>query len=66
MKDEIFGPLLPIISFENLDKVIAKVKEREKPLALYVYSKSKKIRTEIKTPKNKIFTTNRNWVNKTL
>ena len=43
MKDEIFGPLLPIISFENLDKVIAKVKEREKPLALYVYSKSKKI-----------------------
>ena len=43
MKDEIFGPLLPVISFENLDKVISKVKEREKPLALYVYSKSKKI-----------------------
>ena len=43
MKDEIFGPLLPVISFENLDKVIAKLKEREKPLALYVYSKSKKI-----------------------
>ena len=43
MKDEIFGPLLPVISFENLDKVIVKVKEREKPLSLYVYSKSKKI-----------------------
>ena len=43
MKDEIFGPLLPIISFENLDEVIIKVKEREKPLALYIYSKSKKI-----------------------
>ena len=43
MKDEIFGPLLPVISFENLDKVIEKVKEREKPLALYVYSKNKKI-----------------------
>ena len=43
MKDEIFGPLLPIITFENLDKVITKVKEREKPLSLYIYSKNKKI-----------------------
>jgi len=43
MKDEIFGPILPIISFENLDSVIEKVKEREKPLTLYIYSKSKKI-----------------------
>ncbi len=42
MKDEIFGPLLPVISFNNLDEVIAKIKEREKPLALYIYSKSKK------------------------
>ena len=43
MKEEIFGPILPIISFENLDSVIEKVKEREKPLTLYIYSKSKKI-----------------------
>ena len=43
MKDEIFGPLLPIISFENLDKVITKVKAKEKPLSLYIYSKNKKI-----------------------
>ena len=42
MQDEIFGPILPVIAFENLDKVIAKVKKREKPLALYIYSKSKK------------------------
>ena len=42
MQDEIFGPILPVITFENLDEVIAKVKEREKPLALYIYSKSKK------------------------
>jgi len=42
MQDEIFGPILPVITFENLDEVIAKVKKREKPLALYIYSKSKK------------------------
>ena len=43
MQDEIFGPLLPIISFDNLDDVIKKVKEKEKPLSLYIYSKNKKI-----------------------
>ena len=43
MKDEIFGPLLPVISFENIDEVIVKIKKREKPLALYIYSKNKKI-----------------------
>ena len=43
MKDEIFGPILPIISFENLGDVIKKIKEREKPLALYIYSKNKKV-----------------------
>ena len=43
MKEEIFGPLLPVISFDNLDDVISKVKKKEKPLALYIYSKNKKI-----------------------
>ena len=47
MKEEIFGPLLPIISFDNLDDVISKVKKKEKPLALYIYSKNKKIINKI-------------------
>ena len=38
MQDEIFGPILPVISFENLEDVIGKIKEREKPLSLYIYS----------------------------
>ena len=42
MKDEIFGPILPVIGFSNLDEVIKAVKERPKPLACYIYSKSKK------------------------
>jgi len=41
MQDEIFGPLLPIIVFEDLDEAIAMVRERSKPLALYVFSRKK-------------------------
>ena len=47
MKEEIFGPLLPVISFDNLDDVISDVKKKEKPLALYIYSKNKKIINKI-------------------
>lgn len=42
MQDEIFGPILPILSFTNLDDAISKVKERPKPLACYIYSKNRK------------------------
>jgi aldehyde dehydrogenase (NAD+) len=39
MSDEIFGPVLPVISYESLDDAISFVRERPKPLALYVFSK---------------------------
>lgn len=42
MQDEIFGPILPIISFTKLDDAIKKVKERPKPLSCYIYSKNRK------------------------
>src|SRR5690625_2220817 len=35
MKTEIFGPILPVLSFENLQEVITTLKAMEKPLALY-------------------------------
>lgn len=38
MNDEIFGPILPIITIENLFSAISFVNERPKPLALYVFS----------------------------
>lgn len=41
MEDEIFGPILPVITFTNLDEVIKKVKARPKPLSCYIYSKNK-------------------------
>ena len=40
MQEEIFGPLLPIIGFTDLDQVIAKVNDGPKPLAFYIYSQS--------------------------
>lgn len=39
MRDEIFGPVLPIIEIESVDQAIDFITEREKPLALYVFAK---------------------------
>lgn len=41
MKNEIFGPLLPIIEYDDIDKVINIIKAREKPLACYIFSQRK-------------------------
>lgn len=40
MNEEIFGPLLPVIGYSNLDEVIAYINEGHKPLALYIYSRN--------------------------
>ncbi len=42
MQEEIFGPIFPIMEWENLDEVIDFVNSDEKPLALYMYSKDQK------------------------
>ena len=42
MKEEIFGPLLPIISVKDEDEAIRIIKSLEHPLALYVFTGSKK------------------------
>jgi len=47
MKDEIFGPILPVLSYKTLDDAIAQVKNYEKPLALYVFSGKSKTRKRI-------------------
>jgi len=41
MKDEIFGPLLPVISWKKIEEAMETVLEFPKPLALYVFSKDK-------------------------
>nr|WP_206080369.1 aldehyde dehydrogenase family protein [Mangrovimonas sp. CR14] len=42
MKEEIFGPILPIKTFKELDEAINYVNSREKPLALYIYTSKKR------------------------
>lgn len=42
MQEEIFGPVLPIMTFEDLEQVTNFVNLRDKPLALYVFSQSSK------------------------
>lgn len=43
MQEEIFGPILPIITVNGLNEAIQFINEREKPLALYVFSSSSKV-----------------------
>lgn len=43
MQEEIFGPILPVITYTDMEKVIEIVNNREKPLALYIFSQNKKI-----------------------
>jgi aldehyde dehydrogenase (NAD+) len=40
MQEEIFGPIVPLLTYESLDEVIHHIEERPKPLALYVYSRN--------------------------
>lgn len=42
MGEEIFGPILPVITYQTLDEVIRKINAKSKPLALYIFSQSKK------------------------
>uniref|UniRef100_A0A8I4A238 Aldehyde dehydrogenase family 3 member A2 n=1 Tax=Callithrix jacchus TaxID=9483 RepID=A0A8I4A238_CALJA len=43
MQEEIFGPVLPIVPVKNVDEAINFINEREKPLALYVFSHNHKL-----------------------
>jgi aldehyde dehydrogenase (NAD+) len=43
MQEEIFGPLLPVHGYSDLDQALAEINRGTKPLALYVYSRNKKV-----------------------
>ncbi len=42
MQEEIFGPVLPILTFDDFEEVYALLADRPKPLALYLFSEDKK------------------------
>ncbi len=39
MREEIFGPVLPVITFKTVDEVISRINSRERPLALYLFTR---------------------------
>jgi aldehyde dehydrogenase (NAD+) len=47
MKNEIFGPILPVITVKSLDEAINFVNARPKPLSAYLFTKSKAIRERV-------------------
>lgn len=47
MKDEIFGPILPVLEFEDLSEVIHEIQDKPNPLALYLFSDNQKVQTMI-------------------
>lgn len=47
MQEEIFGPILPILTYKNIQEAIHFINQREKPLALYIFSSHKDIQKEI-------------------
>jgi aldehyde dehydrogenase (NAD+) len=49
MDEEIFGPILPIVTYRTLEEAIAFVNEKPKPLGLYVFSESQKEQRKILT-----------------
>ena len=42
MGEEIFGPIMPILTFDDFDNLIDEQKRKDKPLALYLFSSDKK------------------------
>ena len=44
MQEEIFGPILPVITFDDINEAIAEVKRREKPLSCYVFTSNKALK----------------------
>ena len=47
MQEEIFGPILPILSFKNINEAIQRIKALPKPLALYLFTEDERIMHQV-------------------
>lgn len=47
MQDEIFGPILPILEYDQLEEAIQTINKRPKPLALYLFTEDKQCEEEV-------------------
>jgi aldehyde dehydrogenase (NAD+) len=49
MQEEIFGPILPVLEFDQLDEALALLRERPTPLALYLFTKDRATQERVLT-----------------
>lgn len=47
MQEEIFGPILPVMDYDNLDEAISFVNSRPKPLSLYIFSSNQTVQARV-------------------
>lgn len=47
MQDEIFGPILPVLTYEDVKEAIDQINRRPKPLALYLFSRNQKLQQQV-------------------
>jgi aldehyde dehydrogenase (NAD+) len=47
MKEEIFGPILPILVYDQLDEVISAIQSQPKPLSLYLFTRKSSVKKRI-------------------
>lgn len=47
MQEEIFGPILPILTFETFEEIFALLQDKQKPLALYLFTEDKRRAREV-------------------
>nr|WP_294858633.1 aldehyde dehydrogenase [uncultured Fluviicola sp.] len=47
MQEEIFGPLLPILTYDSMDEAIREIKKREKPLSCYLFTNNSTLKNRL-------------------
>ena len=47
MQEEIFGPIMPIITYKDIDEALAYINSQPKPLALYLFYENKKMQDKV-------------------
>lgn len=49
MKEEIFGPIMPVIEYEDINQIISDINSKQCPLALYIFTNSSKVANKVTT-----------------
>lgn len=47
MKEEIFGPILPVLTYEDIDETLKIIEEKPRPLAFYIFTEDKRLQDKV-------------------